>query len=173
MTDTRPLTLFQQLYQRAPTAEERQRLVNVKMALGLSDRDELWPLILVFEHYAAVNQRASYNISNTLKELPTRVQSIVDTTEKTASRAADHAIARAVDLAVERLTNTMASPPAVLQDRTTRKLRVAVGGIGGLFVLVALVAGFASGHVATLAFYDMCSTEVFDVTDGGRGCFVE
>ena len=46
-----PVDLFIQVYRRAPTEQDRARLMAVKAGLGLSPRDELWPVILVLDHY--------------------------------------------------------------------------------------------------------------------------
>ena len=44
MTDN-PEDLFYYLYKRAPSQADMDRLIAVKSLLGLSTRDELWPLI--------------------------------------------------------------------------------------------------------------------------------
>ena len=46
-----PEDLFTQIYRRALTAEDRTRLLAIKAGLGLSPRDEMWPVILVLDHY--------------------------------------------------------------------------------------------------------------------------
>ena len=46
-----PEDLFTQIYRRAPTEDDRARLMAVKAALGLSSRDELWPVLMVLDHY--------------------------------------------------------------------------------------------------------------------------
>lgn len=41
MADDIPETLFEQIYRRAPSQADKDRLLGVKASLGLSDRDEL------------------------------------------------------------------------------------------------------------------------------------
>ena len=65
-----PETLFAQIYGRATTAADRERLVRVKAGLGLAEQDELWPVLMVLDHYSATTTAARGEILKALANMP-------------------------------------------------------------------------------------------------------
>lgn len=127
-----PEDLFAQLYRRAPTDADRDRLISVKAALGLSTRDEMWPVIITLDHYAAANQAAR---SATIKE----IKSVIDTLKNVsqaagpiAEREARKVIDTMIDDAADKIAKVAVKKSETRADRITKRQLVTALICGGL-----------------------------------------
>jgi hypothetical protein len=139
MGDEFPEDLFQQTYRRAPTDEDRDRLISVKASLGLSARDELWPLILVLDHHASTSAAARSATVKEVKEVLQALKSVPEQAGPIAAAEAHKAIAKAVDEAADKIAKV-----AVKRSQTRAELlsksQYLVTAIMGALLAVCLVA---------------------------------
>jgi hypothetical protein len=167
-----PEDLFTQIYRRAPTAQDRARLLGVKAGLGLSPRDELWPVIMVLDYYdRAIRSgridtlRDVERVLDALKAIPERVGPI-------ASAEAQKAIARIIKDASEEIARTAAQQSITTADRISRRQLIVAAVIGAL-IAVCLAGAAAWGTYLFLEARGLCAEPPF-LTDGGQiGCFVQ
>ena len=138
-----PEDLFEQIYRRAPTKADRAHLIMVKAALGLSDRDELWPLLLVLDKYS---QTFEYAGDYVVKEVSSEFSKFEQTLRK-ASALADTQARRAVAEAISESAEKIAAiSEAAIQSRadaiSQRAMRRAalMGGALGVFLIGLTVA---------------------------------
>lgn len=96
-----PENLFAQIYERASTKAERARLMRIKAALGLSDRDEFWPLLLVLDHYLqwieAARRALVADVDNAIIKHAHLMKQAGGLADEKASRAVAKAIAESTD----------------------------------------------------------------------------
>lgn len=173
MPDHFPLNLFEQLYQRAPSREDRQRLLAVKAGLGLSERDELWPFILVLDGYVQRVLNAGGKFVTITNRLPERLDESMGKIEAAAATKADQAIARAVDRGIKELTQTVAKRSVDASERMSRQRLVYAGICGALLAVLLIIGGAVMAFVILDEMEGLCSTEAFDTGTGRRGCFVD
>lgn len=167
-----PEDLFTQIYRRAPTAQDRARLLGVKAGLGLSPRDELWPVIMVLDYYdRAIRSgridtlRDVERVLDALKAIPERVGPI-------ASAEAQKAIARIIKDASEEIARTAAQQSITTADRISRR-QLIVAAVVGALVAACLAGTTAWGMYLFLEARGLCAEPPF-LTDGGQiGCFVQ
>lgn len=171
MADTLP-TLFQQLYGRAMTRGDRDRLIRVKAGLGLSERDELWPLIMTLDHYSAATTAARVEILEALTTLPQTLNASLAPLERAAGRRAEAAVASAVEQGIDKLSRGMVARSQTAADNVSeRQIRAAI--IGGLLALVFMGLGGAGAYFYVDSQIGICVGPT-GMTDEGRfACFVE
>jgi hypothetical protein len=109
-----PEDLFEQIYRRAPTKADRARLIGVKAALGLSDRDELWPLILVFDHYCQTVEHARYALVYDIRNAIVKHANILKQAGALTDTQARRAVAEAISESAEKIA---AISEAAIQSR--------------------------------------------------------
>lgn len=172
MADGIPDTLFEQIYSRAPTGADRARLLRVKAALGLSDRDELWPVILTLDHYTAANQQARQETIKALRALPEQVKATIAEAETAAAGKADQAVARAVEKGADQLTQIVVKRSETTTDRISKRQFITAATIGGLIALICLGAGAAGGYLAASR-GGVCTDKFFATSAGRIGCFID
>ena len=173
MPDTLPETLFTQIYNRAPNDTDRARLIGVKAGLGLSERDELWPLILTLDFYNRTTDFGRRRIEEAVKVIPEQVRKAVLGVEEAARVKAETAIAQAVQHAVQRISKQLAESSQAAADTHTAKKKIFAGLIAGALALVFI----GIGAVMTWLYIDgqvgMCSEPPGLTKDGSLACFVE
>ncbi len=173
MPDTIPETLFEQLYRRALTADDRRRLLDVKSALRLSDHDELWPLIMTLDHYSVIISAAENKIIQVFDEQLADVEAAVKASETAAIRNADRAVARAVQKGVEQLGTILAKKRSETTPARIIKKQFAIAAtIGGLAAVAFLGIGWTAAHYYFETNFNICTGHVFRITDGGLGCYL-
>lgn len=173
MADGFPQSLFEQVYRRVPTDSDRTRLLVVRSALGLSDRDELWPVIMTLDHYTLENHRARHEILKALQSLPEQVQATISGVEASASAKADQAIARSVEKGAERLTRIVAERSRTTEDRISKRQLTVAATVGAVVALLCLGIGASGGYLVTEAQLTACTSETFITSDGRTGCYVD
>lgn len=138
-----PEDLFEQIYRRAPTKADCAHLIRVKAALGLSDRDELWPLLLVLDKYS---QTFEYAGDYVVKEVSSKLNKFEQTLGKSAALAdtqARRAVAEAISESAEKIA---AISEAAIQSRAdaiskrTIWRAALMGGALGVFLIGLTVA---------------------------------
>ena len=170
MTDF-PEDLFQQLYKRAPNDTDRDRLIAVKAGLGLSPRDEMWPVIMTLDHYAATNQSAR---NATIKEMRLVLDALKDIPERAgpiASAEAQKAIAKLIGQASDKIAQAAAEKSITTADRISKRQFTVAGIIGGILAAVITVAGALAMYLVLQA-QGICS-EAAVVQDGVEYCVID
>jgi len=144
MADTLP-TLFQQLYGRAMTRADRDRLIRVKARLRLSERDELWPVIMTLDHYSATTTAARVEILDALEALPKPLNASLAPFERAAGQMADASIARAVEQGIDKLSRIVVTRTQTTADNVSGRQKISAAIIGGLLALVFMGLGMGGG----------------------------
>jgi hypothetical protein len=167
-----PEDLFTQIYRRAPTDDDRARLLAVKGTLGLSSRDELWPVLLVLDHYErairsgrAATLRDVERVLDALKAIPERAGPI-------AVAEAQKAIARLIEEASDKIAKASAQKSITTADRISRSQFIAAAVVGAL--IAACLAGAAAwGMYIVLEARGLCAEAPGRARDGSIVCFVQ
>lgn len=167
-----PEDLFAQIYRRAPTEQDRARLLAVKAGLGLSPRDELWPVILVLDHYdrairagRAASLRDVERVLDALGSVPEGVGPI-------AEAEAQKAIARIIEEASDKIARAASQKSITTTDRISRRQFIVAAIIGAL--IAACLAGAAAwGMYVLLEARGLCAEPPFLTGDGKVGCFIQ
>lgn len=170
MTDF-PDDLFQQLYKRAPSDADRDRLIAVKAGLGLSPRDEMWPVIMTLDHYAATNQSAR---TATVKEIRVILDALKDIPEKAgpiANAAAQKAIADLIKEASEKIAKQSAERSVTTAERISQRQWFLAMIAGGILATALAIAG-ATAMYFVLDARGICAEAPFPTRDGDIGCIV-
>lgn len=135
-----PQQLFQAVYGRAPTAEDRARLMATKAALGLSDRDELWGIIIALDHYTSTTLAARNDVVQLLADLPKTLKEAVDSTSAASRTVATRDMKAIIDAASKRLAQQVYTRSATTADNlsTASKTKWFIGGaIAGCAIFIA------------------------------------
>lgn len=167
-----PVTLFAKIYGRAATAPDRERLVRIKAGLGLSEQDELWPVLMVLDHYSATTAAARGEILKTLDTMPGRLDASMRAMEKTAGRRAEAAIAQAVAAGVETLSRVVVARTLKTAEAISARQKIIAGIIGGLLALVSAVAGGAGTYLYMTSEVGICAEPPGIAMDGRWVCYV-
>jgi len=167
-----PEDLFTQIYRRAPTDDDRARLLGVKAALGLSPRDELWPVILVLDHYdrairagRAATLRDVQRVLDDLKAVPNRAGPI-------ASAEAQKAIARIIEEASDRIARAAAQKSITTTDRISRRQFIVAALVGAVGAACLAVAAAGIMYLVLEA-RGVCAEPPVRARDGSIVCFVQ
>jgi len=124
---------FAKLLARQPTDAERQRLYQVRDALGLKNNDALWLVLMAMEHYQGQYEQFPAKIAQAAKETLAGFKATAEATAKAAAEAAKADLAAAVATAAHRVVDQVAG---------TRKLRWGVGLSLAIAVMLACALGF-------------------------------
>ncbi len=172
MADRIPETLFEQINRRAADARDRQRLVAVKAALGLSDRDELWPLIMTLDHYSRATVAAHGEIQRAIQEIPKIIGRASSEAGTIAKSAADTAVAHAVNRAAKHIAETSVEQITAQTDRLFRPHFIIAMALGAVTAVAILAAGFTAAYFVFAA-KGICAEPAFVLDDGARACFLD
>lgn len=172
MSDTIPESLFEQLRNRTPTDDDRRRLLAVKASMGLSDRDEMWPVIITLDHYAAANQSARKVIVEALKELPDDMKQAMKNVEQAAGVEAKKAITDVVEEAANRLSQIVVKRTQTTADNVSQRDKILTMCVGATIGLGFIVVG------AALAFFvlkagGICTEAPVVAVNGDTVCVIE
>ena len=111
---------FAKLLARQPTDAERQRLYQVRDALGLKNNDALWLVLMALEHYQGQYEQFPAKIAQAAKETLAGFKATAEA--KAAAEAAKADLAAAVAIAAHRVADQVAG---------TRELRWGGGLVPG------------------------------------------
>lgn len=173
MTDI-PDDLFQQVYNRAPTDSDRNRLLGVKATLGLSSRDELWPLIITLDHYSMVQQTARIKIQKQAETVLEAIKDVPKQAGPVAEIEAQRAVAKMIDSAADRIAKISSEQIAKISveqakmradhmDKVELIKMTAMAGLTAL--LIAAVGAFVMNH--HLHVRGVCAGAPWETEKGG------
>lgn len=172
MPEEFPVSLFEMLYRRTPGEQEKTRLLGVKAALGLSDRDEFWPVIMTLDHYSLINTAARRDIIRAMETLPDQVKAVISNSERAFALKADQATAHAVEKGAEQLAQII-HRFQVTADRFGKRQFMIAASIGAIAALLCLGAGGAGGYFVTTSLMDMCTSKIFRTEEQRLGCYID
>lgn len=177
MLEEFPETLFCTIYNRAPTEADRQRLRGVKAGLGLSDRDELWAVIMVLDHYTTIIHRASKIISAAVYAIPsettTAMAECTAKIQKVSSYRNEVSLAHAVDRLETQILQNMRQETQAIADRFNWKLIITIASIVSISSIFCITVGGFGGYWITTQLFEMCiSDQIFKAPDGRFVCLV-
>ncbi|QCO58088.1 hypothetical protein EOK75_20185 (plasmid) [Pseudorhodobacter turbinis] len=173
MAEAIPETLFEQIYRRAPTDADRARLTGIKAALGLSERDELWPVILTFDHYSWTMERGRREMLKALETLPALTQAAVHGVEKEARIKSDYAVAQIVEKSAERISTQMVKHNQTTADTQSTKRTLILGITTLVLALVFMGLGAVIAWFYIELHIGMCSGPKGLASDGLAACYVD
>lgn len=166
-----PEDLFTQIYRRAPTEQDRARLLAVKAGLGLSPRDELWPVILMLDHHVRAIQEGRAATLRDVERVLDALKSVPDRAGLIAVAEAQKAIARIIGEASDKIARNAAQKSITTADRISRRQFI-VAAVAGALIAVCLAGAAAWGMYLFLEARGLCAEPPFLTGDGRVGCFV-
>lgn len=167
-----PEDLFTQIYRRALTEDDRDRLLRVKAGLDLSPRDELWPVIMVLDYYDRAIRSGRIDTLRYVERVLDELQAIPDRAGPIASAEAQKAIARIIEQTSDKIARNAAQKSITTADRISRR-QLIVAAVVGALVAACLAGTTAWGMYLFLEARGLCAEPPF-LTDGGQiGCFVQ
>lgn len=167
-----PEDLFTQLYRRAPSDKDRERLIAVKASLGLSPRDEMWPIIMTLDHYAAANQAARHTTVKEIRSVLDEIKAIPDAAGPIAEREAQRTISAMVDAAADKIAKVAAKKTEGRADTISRR-QLITASIAGAVIACAVAALGAAATYLVLDARGICSEPPGLSSSGDVVCFVE
>lgn len=96
MSEIIPETLFEQIRGRASSPSDHARLHAVKLGLKLSDQDELWPIIMTFDHFCDAVKLSRNDIEGCVADIPKRVANAIGRLQMPLEAGVEEAVGRAV-----------------------------------------------------------------------------
>lgn len=172
MTDI-PEDLFQQVYNRAPTDQDRNRLIATKAHLGLSSRDELWPFILTLDHYSQIHIRARHQLAKDMHAEIGRFEKIMAQSGRLAEIAAQKAVENMIDKSAVQIAEAAiakATIPSALLAKQKLTSGIFIGTLLGL-LFTAIGAGLMSLWFLSQGICD--GPPNLQTSDGKIGCVVQ
>lgn len=167
-----PETLFAQIYGRATTAAGRERLVRVKAGLGLAEQDELWPVLMVLDHYSATTTAARADILKALANMPGTFEASMRATEASAGRRAEAAVAKAVTDGAEKLSRLVVARTLRATEDITARQKIVAGLVGGLLALGFIALGGSGAYFYMESHVGICAEPPGLATNGRSVCYV-
>ena len=167
-----PEDLFTQIYRRAPTEQDRTRLLAVKAGLGLSPRDELWPVILVLDHHVRAIQEGRAATLRDVERVLDELKAIPDRAGPIAAAEAQKAIAQLIEQASDKIARNAAQKSITAADRISRRQFI-VAAVAGALLAVCLAGAAAWGMSLFLEARGLCTEPPFLTGDGRVGCFIQ
>lgn len=170
MTDF-PEDLFQQLYKRTPNDADRDRLIAVKSAMGLSPRDEMWAIIMTLDHYAATSQSAR---AASLKEVRAVLEALRKVPEEAgpiATAQAQKAVGEMIDKAADRISKVAVEKSKTRADRISKK-QLITASIAGALIACCVAAAAAAATYFVIDARGICAEEPGKTKDGSLVCYV-
>ena len=171
MTDI-PENLFTLIYRRAPTEQDRARLLAVKAGLGLSPRDEMWPVMLVLDHYERTIRSGRTATLRDVERVLDALKSVPDRAGPIATAEAQKAIARIIENASDQIARDSVQKSTTTADRISRRQFI-VAAIVGALIAVCLAGAAAWGMYLLLEARGLCAEPPFLTGDGRVGCFIQ
>lgn len=140
MTDI-PEDLFQQVYNRAPTDQDRNRLIATKAHLGLSSRDELWPFILTLDHYSQIHFRARAQLVKEVNAEIGRFEKIMAQSCHLADAKARQAVENMIDKSATRIAEAAIQKATIPSALLAKQKHTSGRLIGGVLALICIMIG--------------------------------
>lgn len=166
-----PEDLFAQIYKRSPNSDDRDRLVGVKSALGLSSRDEMWPVLMTLDHYSVVNQAARTATVKEVRGLLDELKDIPAQAGLIASAEAQRAIQQLINEASDKIAHASAQKSITTVDRISKKQFIIAAIVGGIVSAIIAAAGAAVMYVVLDA-RGICAEPPVEMERGDTACIV-
>lgn len=167
-----PVTLFDQIYGRAATAADRERLVRVKAGLGLSDQDELWPVLMALDHYSTATTAARVDILKALANMPGTFDSSMRAMEASAGRRAEAAITQAVTDGAEKLSRLVVARTLRAAEDITARQKIVAGLVGAFLALGFIALGGSGAYFYLESRVGICAEPPGLARNGRPACYV-
>ncbi|ESW59709.1 MAG: hypothetical protein Q27BPR15_15945 [Rhodobacter sp. CACIA14H1] len=167
-----PAILFEQVYGRAATTADRDRLVRVKAGLGLSDQDELWPVLMALDHYSATTTAARADILNALADMPGTFDASMRAMEASAGRRAEAALAQAVTDGAEKLSRLVVARTLRAAEEITARQKIVAGLVGALLGLGFIALGGSGTYFYLERRVGICAEPPGLARNGRSACYV-
>jgi len=167
-----PEDLFTQIYRRAPTDDDRARLLAVKAGLGLSSRDELWPIMLALDHNERTIRAGRAAIMHDVDRVLEALNAIPDRAGPIAEAEAQKAIARLIEQASDKIAKASAQQSITTADRIAGRQFIVAAVVGAL-IAVCLAGAAAWGMYLFLEARGLCAEPPGRAWDGSIVCFVQ
>lgn len=168
-----PENLFEFLYRRMPTEEEKDRLLRIKEALGLSKRDEFWPLILVLEYYTRFFIAAGFYLVKAVREETQKLEKILQRSGSLAETHARAAVARAIDESAEQIAKRAGDAVEQRADLLSKRAWMRGAMLGGALGVGLMVIGAAATY-GVIALHGICDgSERLRGPQGAPACYVK
>jgi predicted trehalose synthase len=136
-----PSDLFHHFYNRAPTDQERSRLMAVKAHIGLSSNDELWPFIIMQDHYTQSHILARAKLVKEVNAEVTRFEKIMAQSDRVAQIKAQKAVETMIDKSAAQIAEA-AIEKATIPSALLAKQKLTSGiFIGALLTLIFTAIG--------------------------------
>jgi hypothetical protein len=172
MADKIPETMFERLRGRAANDADRRRLFAVQAQLGLSDRDELWPILITLDHYTEANRASVGEVLKNIKRLPQAVGEAVGVAEASARAKAESALAKVVEAGAQRIAAVVVQRTQTTADNVSAKQRNVTGIAGAVVALACISVGVAAAYFYFQA-RGICAESPFRTTNGETLCVVD
>ncbi|WP_281969126.1 hypothetical protein [Roseovarius nanhaiticus] len=171
MVDDFPEALFEQIYRRAPSDADRARVLGIKSGLGLSARDELWPIILVLDHYSATTAVARREILKAVGAIKKEATAAARDIGDAAGKKAEGAVALAVEKGSDKICQVVTERVRATADdvAATHKRRERIAGAGLALVFIGLGAALAWVYIE--AQVGICREPPVRNPDGSVVCY--
>ena len=168
-----PENLFEKVYGRMPTEKEKVRLLRIKVALGLSNRDEFWPLILVLEYYTRFFVAARFQLVKAVKKETQKLEKILQRSGSLAETHARAAVARAINESAELIAKRAGDAVEQRADLLSKRAWMRGAMLGGALGVGLMVIG-AAATFGVVALHGICdgSKRLRD-TQGASVCYVK
>lgn len=167
-----PAILFEQVYGRAATTADRDRLVRVKAGLGLSDQDELWPVLMALDHYSATTTAARADILKALADMPGTFDASMRAMEASAGRRAETALAQAVTDGAEKLSRLVVARTLRAAEEITVRQKIVAGLVGALLGLGFIALGGSGTYFYLENRVGICAEPPGLTRNGRSACYV-
>jgi hypothetical protein len=175
MSDAFPESLFELIYNRAPSDADRKRLLGTKAVLRLSDDDEIWPVLLTLDHYTGKIASGRRDILQAVDGMHDRVAAAVGRVEQSVEIRADRVVTQVVEEGIDRLLGIVQQTQDVA-DRITRKQYITAASLTGIVALLCITVGFALGYIVLNRMMthqlDTCASESFPTSENRKWCYV-
>lgn len=165
-------TLFQQVYGRAATTADRDRLVRVKAGLGLSEQDELWPVLMVLDYYSATTTAARADILKALANMPGTFDASMRAMEASAGRRAEAAVAQAVTDGAEKLSRLVVARTLRAAEDITARQKIVAGLVGAFLALGFIALGGSGAYFYLESRVGICAEPPGLARNGRPACYV-
>lgn len=168
-----PENLFEYVYGRMPDEEDKARLLRIKEALGLSKRDEFWPLILVLEYYTRLFIAAGFYLVKAVRKETQKLEKILQKSGSLAETHARTAVARAINESAELIAKRAGDAVEQRADLMSKRAWMRGAMLGGALGVGLMVIGAAATY-GVIALHGICDgSERHRDTQGASVCYVK
>ena len=163
--------LFMQIYMRAPTDEDRARLIGVKAALGLSSNDEFWGVTIALDHYDRSIRAGRAATVQEVKALLSELKAIPERAGPIAEATARKAVAKIIEDASNKIAQATGEKSITTADRISKRQWINAMIAGSLVGATLILLGVGATYLV-LDKQGICAEPPFTTKNGERVCFL-